>query len=166
MFFYSFVLDLLIHFSNLMIIYLGTDHAGFALKEQVKAYLADQGHTVVDKGAYELHADDDYPDFIAPVAQAISENPNDAHGIIFGRSGQGEAMVANRFIAVRAAVYYGGPLEMVALERKHNNANVLSLAAQFISFDEAKAAIAIWLATDYEGGRHEARLRKMDGLPA
>ena len=145
-----------------MIIYLGTDHAGFELKEKLKAYLQAKEHIVIDKGAYELTPGDDYPDFIAPVAQAISDNADEARGIIFGWSGEGEAMLANRFSHVRAAVYYGGTFDVIELSRKHNDANVLSLGAHFITPEQGKAALDVWLATAYEGGRHVARLQKME----
>ncbi len=147
-----------------MIIYLGTDHAGFELKELVKPYLESLGHTVVDKGAYQLTPGDDYPDFIAPVARVISENAEEARAIIFGRTGQAEAMVANRFPNVRAAVYYGDTLEVVRLSRAHNDANVLSIGAHFVSFDAIQAVLNLWLTTPYEGGRHESRIQKIESL--
>ena len=147
-----------------MILYLGTDHAGFELKERVKPYLESLGHTVVDKGAYSYQAEDDYPDYIAPVARIISENPNDARAIIFGRTGQAEAMLANRFPHVRAALYYGDTLDVVRLSRAHNDANVLSIGAQFVSFDAIQAVLQLWLTTPYESGRHDARLQKIEDL--
>ena len=106
---------------------------------------------------------DDYPDFIAPAAKFVSENL-DYKGIIFGGSGQGEAFSANRFKNVRAAVYYNGPTEIVELSRVHNNANILSLGARFLSLDEAKNVINLWLNTDFEGGRHLNRIKKIDDL--
>ena len=149
-----------------MHIYLGTDHAGFELKEEVKIYLEGLGHTVEDLGAHTLDPKDDYPDFVAPVARKISEeyaNP-EVRGIVFGRTGQAEAIVCNRFPHVRAALYYGGPVEIIALARQHNNSNVLSLSAHLVTFDEARQAIDMWLKTEYEGGRHDARLNKIEEL--
>ena len=107
-------------------IVLATDHAGFKLKEAVKKSLLELGLEVKDFGAFEYESTDDYPDFINPAAKFISEKDN-TMGIIFGGSGQGEAMAANRFKGVRAAVFYDGPDEIINLSRLHNNANVLSL---------------------------------------
>ncbi|MCR4306711.1 MAG: RpiB/LacA/LacB family sugar-phosphate isomerase, partial [Candidatus Yonathbacteria bacterium] len=112
-----------------MKIYLASDHAGFPLKEKLKAFLAEQGHEVVDKGAYQQDESDDYPDFIIPVAQLVSREPL-SRAIILGGSGQGEAIAANRVNGARAALYYGGSLDIVKLSREHNDANVLSLAAR------------------------------------
>lgn len=146
-----------------MKITLATDHAGFELKESIKKYLMDKGHEVKDFGALDFDALDDYPDFIAPAAKYISENP-ELKGIIFGGSGQGEAISANRFKNVRTAVYYNGPIEIVELSRIHNNANILSLGARFLSLDEAINAINLWLNTEFEGGRHLNRINKIDSL--
>jgi ribose 5-phosphate isomerase B len=147
-------------------IYLATDHAGFGLKEAVKNYLQDQGREVQDMGAHGLDHDDDYPDFILPAAKKVAENPQENFGIVFGASGQGEAMLANKVRGVRAAVYYGGSLELVRRSRAHNNANVLSLGARFLTFEEAVDAIEMWLATAFEGGRHERRVNKIIGFEA
>ena len=145
-----------------MKIYLGTDHAGFELKEKIKAYLKTQEHHVEDQGAFELNPADDYPDFIKVVATLVAAEP-ESRGIIFGGSGQGEAMCANRYLHVRATVFYGGSLEVVKLAREHNNANILSIGARFISFDETKAAIDLWLATPFSGAdRHVRRNVKLD----
>ena len=143
-----------------MKIYIGTDHAGFEMKESLKTYLTELGHVVEDKGATELNKEDDYPDFIGPVAAAIEVDPT-SRGIVLGYSGQGEAMVANRLRGVRCAVYYGGTTEVVKLSREHNDANVLSLGAHFISLEEAKKVVKLWLETNYsEDERHIRRLAK------
>lgn len=145
-----------------MKIFLGTDHAGFELKEKVKAYLKVKEHQVEDQGAYTPDPLDDYPDYIKIVAKMVAADHN-SRGIIFGGSGQGEAICANRYQYVRATVFGGGSLDLVKLAREHNNANVLSLAARFISFDEAKAAIDLWLATPFSGeDRHVRRNVKLD----
>lgn len=145
-----------------MKIYLASDHAGFELKEALKKYLAGLGYEVEDKGAFSLNPEDDYPDFIRPVAEAVVADP-DNRGIVLGGSGQGEAMVANRYTGVRAAVYYGGQREILKLSRAHNNANVLSLAARFISEQEAKEAVKLWLETPFSGNeRHIRRIEKID----
>lgn len=144
-----------------MIIALGTDHAGIELKEVVKKFLEENGYEVKDFGAYEYDSADDYPDFINPTAEFVSKNDN-AMGIIFGGSGQGEAMAANRYKGVRAAVFYGGPDEIISLSKQHNNANILSLAARFIEPEHAINVIKLWLSTEFEGGRHQKRIEKLD----
>jgi ribose 5-phosphate isomerase B len=144
-----------------MKIYLGSDHAGFTLKEKLKAFLVETGHDVVDKGSYSIDPADDYPDFIKPVAEAVAED-NNSFGIIFGGSGEGEQMVANKIDHVRAAEYYGGNLEIVKLAREHNDANILSLGARFLNEDEAKEAVKLFLETPFSGDeRHIRRINKL-----
>lgn len=148
-----------------MQIYLSSDHAGFELKEKLKAYLKERGYDVADSGPYAYDQTDDYPDYIMPVARKVSENPDTVRGIILGGSGQGEAIMANRFAYVRAMVYYGGPLDIVKIGREHNNANVLSLGARFLSEDEAKAALEVWLETPFsDEERHARRIKKIEKL--
>jgi ribose 5-phosphate isomerase B len=143
-----------------MKIYIGTDHAGFELKEQLKVFLSGLGHSVEDKGALTYDAGDDYPDFVQPVAEAVASGEG-SFGIILGSSGQGEAMCANRTKGARAVVYYDGPMEIVRLGREHNNANILSLGARFVSFETAKEAIELFLNTPFsEDERHIRRLLK------
>ena len=144
-----------------MKIHLATDHAGLELKEKVKLYLSDLDYEVIDHGAYKYDALDDYPDFIFPCANAVSNDP-ESKGIILGGSGQGEAMAANRVRGVRAAVFYNGPDEIIKLSRQHNNANILSLGARFMSDDEMYKIIEVWLSTDFESGRHQRRIEKLD----
>jgi len=144
-----------------MKIHLATDHAGLELKEKVKLYLSDLDYEVIDHGAYEYDALDDYPDFIFPCANAVSNDP-ESKGIILGGSGQGEAMAANRVKGVRAAVFYNGPDEIIKLSRQHNNANILSLGARFMSEEEMYKIIEVWLSTDFESGRHQRRIEKLD----
>ena len=144
-----------------MRIHLATDHAGLELKEKIKLYLSDLNYEVIDHGAYEYDALDDYPDFIFPCANAVSNDP-ESKGIILGGSGQGEAMAANRVKGVRAAVFYNGPDEIIKLSRQHNNANILSLGARFMSEEEMYKIIELWLSTDFESGRHQRRIEKLD----
>jgi len=145
-----------------MKIYIGTDHAGFDLKQSLVPYLKELGFKVEDFGAQEYNKEDDYPDFITPVAEAVSKNP-ESRGVILGGSGQGEAIVANRFSGVRAAVYYGGTTEIVKLSREHNDANVLSLGARFLGEAEAKKTVELWLQTEFSGKeRHQRRINKID----
>ena len=141
-------------------IVLATDHAGFELKEHVKRFLSKKGYNIKDFGALEYDALDDYPDFILPAAKYISEHK--LIGIIFGGSGQGEAIAANRIKGIRAAVFYNGPNEIVELSRLHNNANILSIGARFVSSQEVEKVIELWLSTDFEEGRHEKRINKLD----
>ncbi len=129
------------------IIHLASDHAGFAHKEEILAWLLESGYEVVDHGAKTYDEVDDFPDFIKLAAGAVSVASEDAYGIIFGGSGQGEAMLANRFPNVRATVFYGGELEIIRLSRAHNDANVLSIGARFVSVEEVKIAILTWLST-------------------
>ena len=144
-----------------MKIHLATDHAGLELKDKVKLYLSDLDYEVIDHGAYKYDALDDYPDFIFPCANAVSNDP-ESKGIILGGSGQGEAMAANRVKGVRAAVFYNGPDEIIKLSRQHNNANILSLGARFMSTDEMYKVIEVWLSTKFESGRHQRRIEKLD----
>lgn len=144
-----------------MKIHLATDHAGLDLKNSIREYLINQGYDVKDHGAYEYDALDDYPDFIIPCAKAVSKDLN-SRGIIFGGSGQGEAMAANRIKGVRAAVFYNGPDEIIQLSRQHNNANILSIGARFMIESEIHSAIEIWLKEPFEGGRHVKRIEKLD----
>lgn len=148
-----------------MKIHIGADHAGFHLKESLKEWLMEQGHEVIDHGAKEANPDDDYPDFIMPVARAIASDSERSRGIILGGSGQGEAIVANRFPKVRAALYYGGPEQIITLAREHNDANVLSFGARLLSFEDAKRAVALFLTTPFNAqSRHARRLAKIERL--
>lgn len=145
-----------------MKIYIGTDHAGFELKESLVLFLKTLGHEVVDMGAHTFEALDDYPDFIRPVAEAVAGDLS-ARGIILGGSGQGEAMCANRIAGVRAAVYYGGAVDIVVLSREHNDANILSLGARFIEEEEAQEVVRVWLETSFGGEeKHARRIKKID----
>ena len=144
-----------------MKILLASDHAGFELKEFLSNHLIQLGYNVEDCGAYEMDSTDDYPDFIIPAAWKVASD-SDSRGIIMGGSGQGEAIAANRIQGVRAAVYYDGPIDIVKLSRSHNNANILSLGARFISNEKAVEVIRIWLNEPFEGGRHQKRIDKLD----
>ena len=144
-----------------MKIHLATDHAGLELKNTIKEFLSGGGYDVTDHGAHEYDALDDYPDFIFPCARAVAADAS-SRGIILGGSGQGEAMAANRIKGVRAAVFYNGPKEIIKLSREHNNANILSLGARFMSEEEIYKIIELWLEEPFEGGRHERRIAKLD----
>lgn len=143
-----------------MRIHLATDHAGFMHKEAVKEYLSTLECEVVDHGAYILNEDDDYPDFIKLAAEGVSKDSRDL-GIIFGYSGEGEAMVANRYPAIRACVYNGASEDIVRLSKEHNNANILSIGAHFVSTDDTIKMVQLWLNTPFsEDARHIRRLNK------
>ena len=146
-------------------IYIGADHAGFELKEKIIPFLKGLNYEVVDKGAYKFNQEDDYPDFVREVALAVANDFERSRGIVLGSSGQGEAIMANRFKGVRAVVYYGGNEEIIKLSREHNDANILSLGVRFMNEDEAKKAVKIWLETPFSNEkRHIRRINKIDSL--
>ncbi|KKR69805.1 MAG: Ribose-5-phosphate isomerase B [Candidatus Nomurabacteria bacterium GW2011_GWB1_40_7] len=158
-----------------MKIYIGTDHAGYVLKEKLVSTLKAQGHEVFDEGAYSYNETDDYPDFVSKVARAVSEDEHDStkvRGIILGGTGQGEAIVANRFPHVRAIVYYGKSTPVVedesgilARSRAHNDANVLSLGARYFTEEDMMEIVNFWLNAPYSGDeRHIRRLKKIDNI--
>lgn len=161
-----------------MKIYIGADHSGYEIKEKLKIYLSELGlgYELIDKGAFEYNKDDDYPDFITEVAKSVASDQG-SFGVIIGGSGQGEAMCANRVHGARAAVFYGeavaegaidikgekstDPFEIVKLARVHNDANILSLSVRFLSEDQIKFAIELFLKTEFKNEeRHTRRLAK------
>ena len=144
-----------------MKIYIAADHAGFNLKKNLIAQLHEDGYDIEDCGAYDYDPLDDYPDFIMPASEKVAKDQS-SKGIIIGGSGQGEAIAANRIKGARAIVYYDGPLDIIKLSRLHNNANILSLGARFISSERAMEILNIWLSEKFEGGRHENRINKLD----
>lgn len=162
-----------------MKIYLAADHRGFELKEKIKIWLKEWGYEYEDMGAFEFNKDDDYPDFTSKAAERVSQDPENSKAIIMGCSGQGEAMVANRYKGVRAAVFYGPPFNLhrigflgdlnwknvyekvIKLSREHNDANILSLGTFFLKESTAKKAIKVWLETPFSGEeRHKRRIAK------
>jgi ribose 5-phosphate isomerase B len=139
---------------------IGSDHAGFKYKELLKAALLADGHTMRDMGT-DSEAPCDYPDFIRPVALAVARGEYE-RGIVLGGSGNGEAIVANRVKGVRCGVCW---TEQVAIwNRAHNDANCISIGQRTITPEEAVKIVKTWLATDFEGGRHLARIQKIDGV--
>jgi|SRR3989338_4906491 len=144
-------------------IILATDHAGFKLKEEIKNYLEKEGYEVEDMGANSFDKEDDYPDFIIPAAKKVAKEK--CLGIIFGGSGQGEAIAANKVKGVRAALYYGKNLDIVRLSKTHNKTNILSLGARFLSKEEAAKAVKTWLSTDFNNEeRHIRRIGKISKI--
>ncbi len=154
-----------------MKVYFATDHGGFLLKNALAEYVRGLGHEVEDCGAHELNPDDDYPEIIARAARALSQDAiagKYSRAIVLGRSGQGEAMVANRFPGVRCALYYGSRPEMpnmIVQARAHNDANALSLGADFLSEENAREAVRAFLETPFSGEeRHARRINQTDSL--
>jgi ribose 5-phosphate isomerase B len=143
-----------------MKIALGSDHAGFRLKEKVKQLLLSLGHEVEDFGTTSEEPVD-YPKFIVPAAEAVARGECE-RGIVFGGSGNGEAMAANKVHRVRCALCWNE--ETARLSRRHNDANVLSLGARVISEEMALQIARLWLTTEFEGGRHVARIAQLDAL--
>ncbi|MBN2094299.1 MAG: RpiB/LacA/LacB family sugar-phosphate isomerase [Candidatus Zambryskibacteria bacterium] len=146
-----------------MKIFFAADHAGFEIKNELLNFVKGLGFEVEDCGAYKFNSNDDYPEFVKRAAETVSKNPENKKAIILGGSGQGEAMVANKFDNIRAAEYYGGNLEIVRLSREHNDANVLSLGARFLSLDEAKEAVKLWLETNFSNEeKHKRRIKNIE----
>jgi len=143
-----------------------TDHAGFELKNELVAYVREKlGYEVEDLGAHECDPDDDYPEYIGRAARRVHEDPANIRGVILGGSGQGEAMLANRFAHVRAVVYYGGPEDIITFSRIHNDSNILSLGARFIDLATAKYAVKLWLFTEHPpDARYDSRIEEAEDL--
>ena len=143
-----------------MKIALGSDHAGFQYKEKVKSLVQELGHEPKDFGTY---SEDpvDYPTFIRPAAEAVVRGECD-RGIVFGGSGNGEAMAANKVRGVRCGLCWSE--ESARLSRKHNDANVLSIGERMISEDLLVKIVRIWLETPFEGGRHAKRIELLDQM--
>lgn len=146
-------------------LHLASDHAGLAHKTAVKVWLETQGCRVIDHGTHRLDPLDDFPDFIKLAAAAVSASPASNRAIIFGGSGQGEAMVANRFPHVRATVYYGGDESIILLSKQHNDANVLSIGARFVDEETCKRVIALWLTEAFiSDEKYERRNQKIERI--
>ena len=137
---------------------IGSDHAGFKYKEAIKAMLLAEGYTVRDFGTYSSESCD-YPDFIRPTAEAVARGEYE-RGIVLGGSGNGEAIMANKVKGVRCGLCW---TEQVAIwNRSHNDGNVLSLGERTVTEAEALKIVKVWLATEFEGGRHIARINKIE----
>lgn len=163
-----------------MKIYFAADHAGFEIKNQLLVFVRDELHyEVEDCGAFVYDKDDDYPAIIASAGRKLASDARagrESRAIVAGASGQGEAIAMNRFRGVRCALYYGEvartqtdmsgkTLGMLPSTRVHNNANALSLGLRFLSFEEAREAVASWLATEYPGEtRHQRRVQALDTI--
>lgn len=145
-----------------MRIALGSDHAGFGLKEQVAVWLADAGHAATDLGTHD-GASCDYPDIAAAVGRAVASGEADA-GVLVCGTGLGMAIAANKIAGVRAVQVMDA--ELAAMARRHNDANVLTLAGRYIGTSRAESILTAFLGTPFEGGRHQRRVDKISALEA
>src|SRR5690606_39878198 len=136
---------------------IGSDHAGFTYKEQLKAYLTQKGYTLIDKGTHSAESTD-YPDYAHAVATLVEEGTAGA-GILICGSGNGVCMTANKHAGIRAALCWNEELAMLA--RQHNNANVLCMPERFVTYDSAQRMAELFLTTAFEGGRHQRRVEKI-----
>ncbi len=143
-----------------MKIALGTDHAGYEYKEQIKKHLVEQGHEVKDFGTFSAEACD-YPDFIHPAALAVGRGECD-RAVVLGGSGNGEAITANKVHGIRCALCWNE--ELARLSRAHNDANALAIGARMVPLELALKMIDVWLATPFDGGRHARRIAKLAAL--
>ncbi len=147
-----------------MKIIVASDHAGFELKNKIRDFLIERGHQVKDMGPDVYNPEDDYPELLLPVAMELVNHPENL-AIVFGKSGQGEAIICNRLPGVRAVVYYGKNMDIIRLSREHNNANVLSIGAGFVEEDEAIEAVKLWLVTPFSNDeRHMRRNEMLDAI--
>ena len=137
---------------------IGSDHAGYRYKEEIKRFLSEQGHEVRDFGT-DSEESVDYPVYIRPVAEAVAGGELE-RGIVLGGSGNGEAMAANRVRGVRCALCWNA--ESARLGRQHNDANMISLGQRMMTLETALDIVRIWLETPFEGGRHVRRIQLLD----
>ena len=138
-----------------MRVYLGSDHAGYELKQAIVSHLESGGHEPIDCGAFSYDAEDDYPAFCIATAERTVADP-DSLGIVIGGSGNGEQIAANKIVGVRAALAW--KVEIAQLAREHNDANVLSMGGRIVAFGLADEILTLWLNTTFEGGRHQRRI--------
>ena len=137
----------------------------FELKNKIKDFLIEEKFEIEDMGAHTLDIDDNYTEIMMPLAMRILKDTENTKAVIFGKSGQGEAMLMNRFPGIRAIVYHGKNLEIIKLVREHNDSNILSIGADFVDFEEAKEAIRLWLSTPFSNQeRYIKRIEQMDNI--
>lgn len=139
---------------------LGTDHAGFKMKEVIKAYLTKAGYEVVDFGTDSEEAVD-YPDFCRAAAESVANGECDL-GVVFGGSGNGEAMVANKVSGIRCGVCWN--VDSARLTKEHNNANIIAIGGRMVSEAEGIDIVRAWLQAEFHGGRHQQRIEKMSAV--
>lgn len=161
-----------------MKVYFASDHAGFETKNKLVEYVQGLGYDTEDCGAHTFDENDDYPDIIAVAGRKLADdaaNGKESFAIVAGGSGQGEAMVMNRFKGVRCALYYGesgtqidatgNTLDIIQSAREHNNANALSLGLRFLTLEQAKKAVEQYITTSFGGvDRHVRRTQKIDAI--
>ncbi|MCH7850518.1 MAG: RpiB/LacA/LacB family sugar-phosphate isomerase [Nanoarchaeota archaeon] len=140
-------------------IYVSGDHAGFELKAIIIKFLEEKGFTVEDYGPSKYDSEDDYPDFVIPMAIKVSASKS--RGIVIAGSGQGENIACNKIRGIRSGLYHGGSLKIVNTGRAHNNLNILCFGSRFVTESEAKKAVNLFLKTKFNGGRHLRRLKKV-----
>jgi ribose 5-phosphate isomerase B len=140
---------------------LGTDHAGYTLKEAIKGHLRSAGYDVADYGTFSEEPVD-YPDFIRPAAESVAKGDNDG-GIIFGGSGNGESMVANKIRGIRCGLCWNA--ESARLAKEHNDANMIAIGARMVSVQEGILIVDTWLKAKFQGGRHRVRIDKIETEP-
>lgn len=146
-------------------IYLGADHRGFELKEKLKNFLKEEGYEFEDLGNTVYDLADDYPDFGAAVAQKVAEKPNENRGILLCGSGVGMDVVTNKFKGVRSALVWSDNEALVKQSRQHDDSNVLSLPADYLTEDQAKKIVKLWLETPFsKEERHQRRIQKIKEL--
>jgi len=143
-------------------IYLSGDHAGFELKENIKKWLLEK-YEVEDVGPLVYDKNDDYPDFVIPMARKVAKNKN-SRGLIIAGSGQGEAIATNKIKGIKAGLYHGGSQKIIKTGREHDNTNILCLGSRFVSESEAKRAVNLFLKTKFQKGRHSRRLKKIEKI--
>ncbi len=148
-----------------MKILLAADHAGLALKNKIKDFLIEEGFDTEDLGTNVFDKEDKYPEIMLPAAIRVVNDPINTHAIVFGKSGQGEAIICNRLPGVRATVYHGKNLEVIRLARGDNDSNVLSIGAQFVEEEEAIEAVRLWISTPFSNEqRHITRNEMLDSI--
>lgn len=146
-----------------MEIYIGADHNGFDLKNELKTWLEEKGHTVVDVGASDFEKADDYPDFGYEVAKEVAKNPETKKGILVCGSGVGMAVVANKVPNIRAALIHDPDVARAA--QRDDDINVVALGASYVSPNKAKEVLDAWLTTSFsQEERHKRRLDKIAGI--
>lgn len=146
-----------------MIIYIGADHRGFQLKEELKVFLKDSGYEVADVGNAEQDENDDYTDFAAAVAEKVSNDYENAKGVLICGSGVGVDIVANKFPRVRSAFVFSS--DQAFDSRNDDDANIICLGANYITPEDAKKTVATWLSTPFSGEeRHRRRIDKISGI--
>ena len=162
-----------LNLNNIQNIYLACDHAGLEMKIEIKKYLEGEfknenrgsNFEIIDMGSHVYNELDDYTDYIHKAGGALADDiENDILSVafVFGGSGEGEAIVMNRYKGVRCTTYYGGNLDIIKLGREHNNANSISFGARFLDIDESKKSIEIFLSTDFAGGKHAKRVENIE----